>query len=264
MDMVESNSALEDRPLVADDSLDTRPAKQKIKRKVKKSSRSRSKSKERAIDDNDDEKRRMLLESEGENSESPSFVEDVKNAQMKNDSQQRPKQNDNIPQRLTAKQQNDAKEGEINEAFQREEEEGDDNNEIGNKENSTPNADHQGTSNVNEEMKEAKPKKKKKRKKDAALSANNDPALPLIASSEEGGDPRLNNDDDNMSGPVFGVVIHRAEQLQMDDQLIFHPVVVVSIVDAVTGQPVAKSVVDRPVSSFYETRNEKVTTILPF
>ena len=98
MDMVENNSALEDRPLVADDSLDTRPAKQKIKRKVKKSSRSRSKSKERAIDDNNDEKRRMLLESEGENSESPSFVEDVKNAQMKNDSQQRPKQNDKMPQ----------------------------------------------------------------------------------------------------------------------------------------------------------------------
>ena len=199
----------------------------------------------------DDERRQMLIESDRENSLSPRLL-----------GQEKRKKKPKSKERTNEQQSSEISNGEVNQGYERDlppQQEIVSYPESGNIQKDEPNDAQSGVdkndaplpaeNETDQPTKDIKAKKRKKKKKETKPPLP-PPSAPPLASTP-------------FDSRVFGVIVHRSEQLQMDDQLIFHPMVVVSVVDAVTGNPVAKSSPDRPVSSFYETRNENLTTILP-
>ncbi|CAG5116451.1 unnamed protein product, partial [Candidula unifasciata] len=63
-------------------------------------------------------------------------------------------------------------------------------------------------------------------------------------------------------GEVLALMIHRTDKLKSDFRIL-HPVVRVHVVNEETGQYIQKQHLDRAVTSYFETANEAVKTILP-
>ncbi|XP_035826372.1 jouberin isoform X2 [Aplysia californica] len=108
------------------------------------------------------------------------------------------------------------------------------------------------TKEEEEEEKAGKKKKKKKKLKDADKSAEEE----VSADIEDAG-----KDAEDL-GEVMGLMIHRTDKLKSDFRIL-HPVIRVHVVNEETGNYVAKQHQDRAVTSFFETSNEAVKTVLP-
>ncbi|XP_052095753.1 jouberin-like isoform X1 [Mytilus californianus] len=63
-------------------------------------------------------------------------------------------------------------------------------------------------------------------------------------------------------GQVLSVTIHRTDKLKNDFHIL-HPLVRVHIVDENTGEYLLKQTKDRPVTAYFETKNEAIDKILP-
>ncbi|XP_052257208.1 jouberin-like isoform X2 [Dreissena polymorpha] len=103
-----------------------------------------------------------------------------------------------------------------------------------------------------EETEAPKPKerKKKTKKADEEATATEDEEVPPDGMDAE---------DD---GRILAVTVHRTDKLK-NDFYIMHPMVRVHVFDELTGHYLPKQHKDRAVTAYYETKNDKVTHILP-
>ncbi|XP_046556867.1 LOW QUALITY PROTEIN: jouberin-like [Haliotis rubra] len=97
------------------------------------------------------------------------------------------------------------------------------------------------------------PKKKKKKKKKEEEEV-------VTAAEEEVAAPDVKDVEDR--GQILGLTIHRTDKLKNDFHIL-HPMIRVHMVDESTGTYLKKQKESRAVTSFYETKSDKVDHILP-
>ncbi|XP_071116994.1 jouberin-like [Haliotis cracherodii] len=98
------------------------------------------------------------------------------------------------------------------------------------------------------------PKKKKKKKKKEEDE--------VVAATEEDTVAAPDVKDIEDRGQILGLTVHRTDKLKNDFHIL-HPMIRVHMVDESTGTYLKKQKESRAVTSFYETKSDKVNHILP-